>query len=126
MQTIFKNKRTIQLHIITTTIIVVFVGFIGGTLDILQVDNVVETARQLGYPLYFFVLLGVFKILGAIILLLPRAYDNLKIMAYSGFTFDFIFASFSHFTLGDENLKVIIPLVFLLVLSISYNTKEKV
>ena len=51
-------------------------------------------------------------------------YDNLKNIVYAGFAFDFIFASFSHFSVYDEFAKIIIPLLMLGVLSISYNLKD--
>lgn len=114
-----------NLYFLTTGIIVALVGLFSGVVDILQTQNVVTVAQELGYPLYFFTLLGVFKVLGAIALVLPKKYNSIKLVAYSGFTFDFIFASFSHFSIGDGFLKVITPLLFLVILAISYKLKDK-
>jgi len=114
-----------NLFIFTTAFIAIFVGIVGGVVDIIQPQNVIDTAAHLGYPLYFFTLLGVFKILGAIGLFLPRKYDRLKDVVYAGFTIDFIFASFSHFSVNDDAIKVIIPLVMLGILSISYKLKDR-
>ena len=116
------NKKIYFL--LTTGFIAIFVGIIGGVVDIIQPQNVIDTALHLGYPLYFFTLLGVFKILGAIGLFLPKAYNRLKDVVYAGFTIDFIFASFSHFSVNDEFVKIIVPLVMLGILSISYKLKE--
>ncbi|MBU3013256.1 DoxX family protein [Poseidonibacter lekithochrous] len=116
------NKKIYFL--LTTGFIAIFVGIIGGVVDIIQPQNVIDTALHLGYPLYFFTLLGVFKILGAIGLFLPKAYNKLKDVVYAGFTIDFIFASFSHFSVNDEFVKIIVPLVMLGILSISYKLKE--
>lgn len=118
------NKKS--FYFLTTGFIAIFVGFIGGIVDILQPQNVIDTALHLGYPLYFFTLLGVFKILGAIGLFLPKAYDKLRDIVYAGFVFDFIFASFSHFSVQDHILKIIIPLLMLVLLSISYYLKDKI
>ena len=114
-----------NLFIFTTAFIAIFVGIVGGVVDIIQPQNVIDTAAHLGYPLYFFTLLGVFKILGAIGLFLPRKYDRLKDIVYAGFAIDFIFASFSHFSVNDDAIKVIIPLVMLGILSISYKLKDR-
>lgn len=114
-----------NLFIFTTAFIAIFVGIVGGVVDIIQPQNIIDTAAHLGYPLYFFTLLGVFKILGAIGLFLPRKYDRLKDIVYAGFAIDFIFASFSHFSLNDDAIKVIIPLVMLGILSISYKLKDR-
>lgn len=59
-----------------------------------------ELARQgishLGYPDYFRVLLTVFKVTGALILILPFLKGRIKEWAYAGFTFNFISAAVSH------------------------------
>lgn len=118
------NKKT--FYFLTTGFLAIFVGIVGGIADIIQPQNVIDTASHLGYPLYFFTLLGVLKILGAIGLFLPKKYDRLKEIVYAGFAMDFIFASFSHFSVNDGFAKIIIPLVMLGVLSISYKLKDRV
>ena len=117
------NKR--NLYFLTTGLIVILIGLIGGIVDILQTQNVIVIAEHLGYPLYFFTLLGVFKILGAIALVLPKKFNTLKNLAYAGFTFDFIFASLSHFSVGDSLSEIVFPLIILTILAISYITKDK-
>ncbi|MFK2823749.1 DoxX family protein [Arcobacter sp. YIC-80] len=117
------NKKSI--YYATTLFIALLVGFYGGIVDILQTNAVFEVNKTLQYPLYFFPMLGVFKILGAIALLLPRNFSTIKQWAYAGFTFDFIAASYSHFAVGDSVDKVITPLVILGILAISYFLKNK-
>ncbi|WP_122893218.1 DoxX family protein [Arcobacter peruensis] len=114
-----------NLYLLTTGIIVILVGLFSGVVDILQTQGVISASQELGYPLYFFTLLGIFKILGAIALVLPRKFESIKLVAYSGFAFDFIFASFSHFSIGDSFTKILTPLVFLIILAISYKLKDK-
>jgi uncharacterized membrane protein len=118
------NVKT--FYYITTLFIAVLVGLVGGVVDILQTDAVVEASQTLGYPLYFFFLLGVFKILGAIALLLPKSLDRIKDLAYFGFAVDFIFASFSHFSVGDPMAKIITPLIMFVILGVSYALKNKI
>jgi len=114
-----------NLYLLTTGIIVILVGLFSGVVDILQTQGVISASQELGYPLYFFSLLGIFKILGAIALVLPKKFESIKLVAYSGFAFDFIFASFSHFSIGDSFTKILTPLVFLIILAISYKLKDK-
>ena len=56
--------------------------------------------RQLGYPDYFAVILGVWKVLGGVAVLIPRC-PRLKEWAYAGMFFDLSGASASHFSSGD-------------------------
>lgn len=112
-----------SLYYFFTAIIVVFVGLIGGIVDIIQPQNLIDTASHLGFSLEFFFLLGIFKILGAIALFFP--FDRVKDLAYAGFTFDFIFASYSHYVVNDPIVKIAVPIVFLVILIISFLLKEK-
>jgi len=114
------------LYLFINLVIGLLVGIVGGVVDIIQPQGVLDMANHLGYPLYFFTLLGVFKILGGIAILLPNSFNNLKNIAYYGFSFDFIFASYSHYSVGDPFLKIIIPLFLLILLFTSYFLKQKV
>ena len=114
----FFTLRT--LYILTTLLIALGVGMAGGIVDILHTQAVLDAAQHLGYPLYFFTLLGLFKILGGVALLLPKALSKFREIAYYGFGFDFIFASFSHYSVGDPTGKVITPLILLVLLSLSF------
>ena len=108
------------IYIITTIFIIGFVGIIGGLMDIFQVEAVVDTAAKLGYPLYFFPLLGIFKLLGAFTILIPKKVKTIKDIAYSGFAMDFVFASYSHYNVHSPMIEVAIPVILLIVLIFSY------
>ena len=108
------------IYIITTIFIIGFVGIMGGLMDIFQVEAVVDTAAKLGYPLYFFPLLGIFKLLGAFTILIPKKVKTIKDIAYSGFAMDFVFASYSHYNVQSPMLEVAIPVILLIVLIFSY------
>jgi len=60
-----------------------------------------DSLQHLGYPLYVLTLLGICKILGVIVLLLPRL-PLLKEWAYAGFCFLMGGAIFSHLVCGDS------------------------
>ena len=70
----------------------------------------------LGYPVYFLTLLGIWKILGVIVLLSPK-FPLLKEWAYAGFFFLTTSAIFSHLASGNP-VKEIFPSLLLLVLTI--------
>lgn len=54
-----------------------------------------DITRQLGYPPHFIYILGVFKISGVLVLLLPNRLMRLKEWVFAGMFFDIIFAFFS-------------------------------
>ena len=71
---------------------------------------------RLGYPIYFLTILGIWKILGVVALLIPR-FPLLKEWAYAGFFFAMSGAVFSHIALGDS-ISEIFPSMLLLVLTV--------
>ncbi len=89
-----------------------------------------ELAKQgishLGYPAYFGNALVVFKVLGALSLVIPQVPKRLKEFAYAGFTFNFLFASISHFAVDGIGFQSFFPLIFLVILWISYTYYNKV
>ena len=82
----------------------------------------VENFRHVGYPQQLRVLLGVAKLAGAIVLLLPRL-PMLKEWAYAGFTFMWIAATVAHYLAGDKPL-FLLPVVLLGALAVSYLTRS--
>jgi uncharacterized membrane protein YphA (DoxX/SURF4 family) len=71
----------------TTTILVAFF-MTGGVAQIAQYRaNPRGVVPELGYPMYFFAILGIWKVLGAIAILVPR-FPRLKEWAYAGIFFD--------------------------------------
>jgi hypothetical protein len=56
--------------------------------------------ERLGYPTYFLVILGVWKLLGAVALVIPR-FPRLKEWAYAGVVFNLTGALISHVVSGD-------------------------
>ncbi|PWW20689.1 MULTISPECIES: DoxX family protein [unclassified Chryseobacterium] len=54
-----------------------------------------DITRQLGYPPHFIYILGIFKISGVLVLLLPNKLLRLKEWVFAGMFFDILFAFFS-------------------------------
>ena len=74
----------------------------------------------MGYPQQLRVLLGIGKLGGAIVLLLPRL-PALKEWAYAGFTFMWIAATVAHYLAADG--KSLLPVALLGLLAVSYVTR---
>ncbi|WP_296149653.1 DoxX family protein [uncultured Flavobacterium sp.] len=75
---------------------------------------------HLGFPDYFRIELGILKIVGAIVLILPSISNKFKSFAYFGFALTFISAFIAHIASGDPVSVSVAPLIFLLILSTSY------
>lgn len=82
-----------------STILLVSELAVGGTWDLARIPAVRDLLTHLGYPTYFAVLLGVWKELGAVALLIPRR-ALLKEWAYAGAFFTYTGAIASHLTTG--------------------------
>jgi uncharacterized membrane protein YphA (DoxX/SURF4 family) len=90
MTTLARSAFSLRLHIIAywvTTALVVFELAMGGVWDVLRVPQVRGLIERLGYPSYFLVILGIWKLLGAVALVIPR-FPRLKEWAYAGVIFD--------------------------------------
>ena len=79
-------------------------------------QGAVDSITHLGYPVYFLTILGVWKILGAVAVLIPK-FPLLKEWAYAGFFFVMSGAIFSHIAVGDP-VSELIPALLLLVLTL--------
>ncbi|WP_348270113.1 DoxX family protein [Edaphobacter paludis] len=84
---------------ITTALVAFFIGS-GGVAQVARVQGTVDGfVHILGYPLYFVTILGVWKVLGAIAILVPR-FPRLKEWAYAGIFFDLTGAAASSASVG--------------------------
>ena len=79
---------------------------------------------HLGFPDYFRIELALFKIVGAIALIAPLP-ARVKEWTYAGFAITFLSAFIAHMASGDGASHSISPLVFLVILIISYITYHK-
>jgi len=79
----------------------------------------VEIFNQLGYPLYLMSILGFWKILGVVTILVPRLL-LLKEWAYAGFFFVMSGAAVSHLAANQPFIEAIPSLVLLIMTVISW------
>jgi uncharacterized membrane protein YphA (DoxX/SURF4 family) len=85
---------------------------LGGVWDVFRVHQVRDVVDRFGYPTYFLLILGVWKLLGAIVLVVPR-FPRLKEWTYAGAVFNFTGAIASHLAAGQIDVG---PLVYLTVM----------
>lgn len=95
---IFRSRVRVFAYLVTTAL-VVFELAMGGVWDLLRVPQVRGLIERLGYPSYFLVILGTWKLLGAVALTIPR-FPRLKEWAYAGVLFDLTGAVASLFVSG--------------------------
>jgi len=77
-----------------------------GIFSVLRAKVWVDLVTGLGYPRYFLTLLGIWKILGVIAILIPGS-KLLKEWAYAGFFFAMTGALVSHLATGTADIKAI-------------------
>jgi hypothetical protein len=91
----------------------------GGLQQTLQIGGYNEIVTKLGYPLYLLSILGVWKISGVIVILLPGLL-LVKEWTYAGFFFAMTGAAISHFAVGQSFIEAIPSIVLLIVTIISW------
>ena len=89
-----------------TTCLVAFGMTAGGIQQILHTPTMIEMITHIGYPVYFLYIIGVWKILGAIAILVP-GFKLVKEWAYAGLFFAMTGALASHLAVGDCDFKAI-------------------
>lgn len=112
-----KNRNKIIYWVLT--IFLSFGMLAGGVQQLLQIGGYNEIVSQLGYPLYLLSILGAWKILGVITILIPKQ-PLLKEWAYAGFFFAMSGAFISHLAVGQSFLDAIPSLILLTVTVLSW------
>lgn len=107
-------NRTKTVAYWLTTAVIAFVMVSGGAAELARLQPTTEGMLKLGYPPYVMTILGVWKLLGAIVLLVP-ALPRLKEWAYAGIVFSMTGAVASHVAVGDSARHVLVPAIFALV-----------
>lgn len=89
-----------QIAYWVTTLFLVFAMISGAAGELTRQWGTLETVTILGYPTYILSIIGFWKIVGAVALLVPR-FPRLKEWAYAGFFFNMTGAFVSHAAVGD-------------------------
>jgi len=99
-----------QLWYWIITIILSFCIFSGGFAQAIQVKDVVQGFKPLGYPAYFISVIGVWKMLGIIAILIPN-FKLVKEWAYAGIFFLMSGAVISHIASNHISVQIVAPFV---------------
>lgn len=103
-----KKSKLIWYWIITA--LLSFCIFFGGLAQALQLKQVVQGFKPLGYPTYFISIIGIWKMLGVVAILVPK-FPLLKEWAYAGIFFTMTGAVISHIASDDIRVQIISPVV---------------
>jgi uncharacterized membrane protein len=106
------------------TILMVFVFLPGGIFYLTRAPQAVQGVIRLGFPLYFVIFLGVWKVLGAIALLIP-GFALVKEWAYAGMFFDLTGAAVATAAMGGAWWHVAAPLAIILILYGSWSLRPE-
>ncbi len=112
------EKRNKIIYWITTVFLSIGMTA-GGVQQMLQIGGYNEIVSSLGYPLYVLSILGVWKLLGVVTILIPR-FLLLKEWAYAGFFFAMSGAFISHLAVGQPFTEALPSLLLLSVTVLSW------
>lgn len=90
-----------------------------GIVQLNRMDEEAALMKQLGYPVYLLTLLGIWKLLGVVAVLIPK-FPLLKEWAYAGFFFTMSGAVFSHLATGDSAITFFGPVLLLILTVVSW------
>src|SRR6195952_3581993 len=101
-------EKTKRIWYWIITILLSFCIFSGGLAQTMQLKQTIEGFKPLGYPTYFILLIGIWKMLGIIAILAP-GFKLLKEWAYAGIFFTMTGAVISHIASNDISVQIIAP-----------------
>lgn len=119
------SRSRLMVYWIATALTAAELG-VGGIWDLLRLPYVRNIFTHLGYPEYLLIILGAWKVPGAVALLIPR-FPLLKEWAYAGAFFSYTGALASHLAVGDgaDHWAVLIVFAALLVTSWALRPAER-
>jgi len=82
-------------------------------------EEVEKITQWLGYPIYFLTILGIWKMLGVVAVLIPK-FPVVKEWAYAGFFFAMTGAVFSHIASGSDAKEFFGPMLLLVLTVVSW------
>lgn len=111
------RSRTVVYWIATGLVAAEFA--VGGVWDLLQIQYVRTILSHLGYPMYFATFMGIWKLPGSVVLVLPGL-PRLKEWVYAGMIYEMTGAVFSHLAVGDGPAAVAAPVVLIVLIGTSW------
>lgn len=112
------NKRNKIIYWVAT--VWLSLGMVStGVVQIIHLEEEAQKMKALGYPMYFLTIIGVWKLLGTVAILMPK-YPLLKEWAYAGFFFVMSGAFFAHLAVGDAAAEYFGPTLLLVLTVVSW------
>lgn len=90
-----------------------------GIQQIFTIGGFVEIMRKLAFPTYFSKILGIWKLMGVTVILIP-GFPLLKEWAYAGFVFVLSGAIISHLVVADGTKEIFAPAFLLVITMLSW------
>ena len=90
-----------------------------GIVQLFKVKGEVDFILDLGYPVYFLTILGIWKILGVVAVFIPK-FPLLEEWVYAGFFFAMSGGVFSHIASGNSLNEIFPPLLLLILTVVSW------
>lgn len=106
-----------------STIIIAVAFFITGLGNLFPFAHIAQDMAHLGYPAYFLKILGTWKILGAVAIIVPGT-PKIKEWAYAGVMLDLTGAALSRFFVGDDLQMIIVPLAIATLVTANYAVRN--
>lgn len=119
---ISKSSTTIYW---VTTVIVALAYFVTGVGNILRFNHIAQDMTHLGYPTYFLKIIGTWKILAAMVVVIPDI-PRIKEWAFAGMIFDLTGAALSRYFMSDALLQIIIPLGIATLVTVNYLLRHSI
>lgn len=112
------SKRKKIIFWATTTVIAI-TYFITGLGNLLPFPHIAQDMAHLGYPAYFLKIIGTWKIIAAIVIVIPK-FQHIKEWAYAGMILDLTGAALSRYFIGDAWPTIVIPLGISILITVNY------
>ena len=110
---------TVRIFFWITTIVITVIYLITGLGNILPFAHFAHDMAHLGYPAYFLKILGLWKILAAVVMIIPRFW-TVKEWVYAGMIFDLTGAALSRYFMDDPFPMVVVPLALSVLVTVNY------
>jgi hypothetical protein len=111
-------KRSLVAYWVMT-LYIALTALVSGVMDIVHMQPLFGVMQRLGYPPHFGTLLGIWKVIGAVVLVAPRR-PLVKEWAYAGMFIEFSAAIVAHAAAGDGAKVFVGPTLSILVLAASW------
>jgi uncharacterized membrane protein YphA (DoxX/SURF4 family) len=102
-----------------STAAIAFIFVSSGFCYAIRLPQVIEGVQNLGFPVHFIVLLGVWKVLGGIAIIVPGL-PRIKEWAYAGMFFDLTGAAVASTAVGNAWWHIVAPLSVAAILVASW------